>query len=141
MFRDKHIPGKGYLMAFHGFQNHFPTMSSQKHKKDLIIYVTQMLRNPTAFTTHKFNSIKHLLAPSNDPCQEGRRELCDTLMGSFLYHPSRAKVSILKPPMERPPGFHTPGTASTYSARSAMEAESSNQRWDKFKAPKSLAVS
>lgn len=78
-----------------------------------IIYVTQMLRNPTAFTTHKFNSIKHLLAPSNNSCQEGSKELCDTLIGSFPYHPSWVWVSVLQLhtlpnlPQRDPQALHT----------------------------------
>lgn len=112
-------------MAFHGFQNHFPTMSGQKKKKkDLIIYVTQMLRNPTAFTTHKFNSIKHLLALSNSSCQEGRKELCDTLLGSFPCYPSLTPSLVHHREILR---LHTPRAAATHSANSTLDVGSGNQ--------------
>lgn len=112
-------------MAFHGFQNHFPTMSGQK--KNLIIYVTQMLRNPTAFTTHKFNSIRHLLALSNNSCQEGRKELCDTLLGPFPCDPSFTPSPASYREILR---LHTPIAVATHSANSSPDGESGKQSWD-----------
>lgn len=69
-----------------------------KKKKNLIIYVTQMLRNPTAFATHKFNSIRHLLALGKTPAKkEGR---------SFVIHYQAPSPAIQtshppQPPTER----------------------------------------
>lgn len=74
------------LMLFCRFQNHFSALYC---KKVPIIYVTQMFWNSTAFITHKFNSIKHLLAQSCSSCQKEKQEQRDTLlMCSFPNHQS-----------------------------------------------------
>lgn len=104
-------------------------------KKIPIIYVTQMLRNPTAFTTHKFNGIKHLLAPSNNSCQEGGKELCGVLIGSFPCHPSWVQVPTLQlltlPSLQqRSFRLHTPRAAATHSANSPLDVGRRNQSRD-----------
>lgn len=74
------------LMLFCRFQNHFSALYC---KKVLIIYVTQMFWNSTPFITHKFNSIKHLLAQCSSSCQKEKQEQRDTLLiCSPPYHQS-----------------------------------------------------
>lgn len=117
-------------MAFRGFQNRFPTMQDQKEKKNLIIYVTQMLRNPTAFTTHKFNSIKHLPAPSKDSCQEGRKGALRYTNRLLPWPSSWVQVPVLcptpRPPPQRSWPPHTVSPA-THVASSTLDAPGEDQ--------------